>query len=140
MPGGIALYAFPAREDQRPVVTPATYAGFAASSGWDVGFSRVVHRSSITLELILGPATCTGTIDNTRIQKYSGKIFGEQCAWTSTNVCQYVAKFNRCAAGGVMETGVASNVEIRDSNQTTTVVESVVLSVDQEIGKVVKSL
>ena len=54
-------------------------------------------------------------LDNTRIQKYSGKIFGNQCAWTSTNVCQYVAKFNRCAAGGVMETGVASNVEIRDS-------------------------
>ena len=56
-PGGFGLYAFPAREDQRPVVTPATYAGFAASSGWNVGFSRVVHRSSITLELILGPAT-----------------------------------------------------------------------------------
>ena len=57
LPTGVSLYSFPARLDGRAVITPATYAGFAGSAGWNVGFSKVAHRSSITLELVLGPAT-----------------------------------------------------------------------------------
>jgi hypothetical protein len=55
LPKGIALYSFPAREDGRSVVSPAIFAGFSRAG--QVGFMRTVSRSSVTLELSLGPAT-----------------------------------------------------------------------------------